>query len=70
MSDTSRSRRIVMLLLATLTAVMMVAVGPAAGKAEAKSRCTIAKAGGVVAKVCGHKATAKAGGARSEARHH
>jgi outer membrane protein W len=57
------TRRILLIVVAALVAVMM-AAGPSAAKAEAKN-CVKAKAGGVVPKVCGKKATTKAGGARA-----
>ena len=58
-------RRLLLFVVAALTALMMVA-GPSAAKAEAK-HCVKAKARGAIAKVCGKKATAKAGGGGTRA---
>jgi hypothetical protein len=50
------SGRFTLVLLAALTIVVMIVVslGPVVSKAEAKSRCAYARAGGTVAVACGH----------------
>ncbi len=70
MSGALRQRKIAIFLVATLAATIMLLAGPAMGKAEAKTCCTVAHAGGTMAVACHHHAVAKAGGSKAHAGHH